>query len=123
MTLDLVSIAYPPVLLIPWSLRYDDDDCRGEDPPDDGRRTTSHSGCSGCRCHPPRAGCGAPVAVFAVAVRNGPPIAVGRAVAIVFHHPLLLLLLHRCCRCRRLTIDTGNAITSGGTGLAPPALI
>jgi hypothetical protein len=61
---------------------YDDDNCRGEDPPDDGRRTTSHSGCGGCHRHPPRAGCGAPVAIFAVAVHNGPPVAVGRAVAI-----------------------------------------
>jgi hypothetical protein len=89
---------------------YDDDDCRGEDPPDDGRRTTSHSDCGGCRHHPPRAGCSAPVAVFAVAVHDGPPVAVGRAVAIAVRRPLLLLLLHRCRRCRRLTIDAGNAI-------------
>jgi hypothetical protein len=69
---------------------------------------------------PPRAGCGAPVAVFAVAVRDRPPVAVGHAVAIAVRRPLLLLL-HRCRRCCRLTIDAGNAVAYGGTGLAPPA--
>ncbi len=99
---------------------YYDDDCRREVPPDNGRRTTSHSGRGGCRRHPPRAGCGAPVAVFAVAVRDGPPVSVGHAVAIAIRRPLLLLL-HRCHRGRRLTIDAGDAVASGGTGLAPPA--
>jgi hypothetical protein len=100
---------------------YNDDDCRGEDPPDDGRRTTSHSSHGGCHRHPPRAGRGAPVAIFMVAVSDGPPVTVGRAVAIAVRRPLLLLLLHRCRRCCRLTIDPGNAATSRGTGLAPPA--
>ena len=67
-------------------------------------------------------GCGAPVAVFAVAVRDGPPIAIGCAVAIAVRRPLLLLLLlHRCRRRHRLTIDAGDAVATGGTGLAPPA--
>ncbi len=67
---------------------YDDDDCRGEDPPDDGRRATSHSGRGGCRRHPPRAGCVAPVAVFAVAVRDGPlaPPASAAVVAVIRRH-------------------------------------
>jgi hypothetical protein len=98
----------------------DDDDCRGEDPPDDGRRTTSHGGRGGCRRHPPRAGCGAPVAVFAGAVRYGPPVAVGCAVAIAVRRPLLLLLLHCCRRRCRLTIDAGNAVVPASPPRPPP---
>ncbi len=52
---------------------------------------------------------------------DGPPVAVGRAVAIAVRRPLLLLLLHRCRRRRRLTIDEGDVVASGGTGLALPA--
>jgi hypothetical protein len=100
---------------------YYDDDCRGEDPPDNVRHTTSHSGQGGCCRHPPRVGRSAPVTIFAVAVLNGPPVAVGRTVAIAVRHPLLLLLFHRCRRCWRLTIDAGDAVISGGTSLAPPA--
>ncbi len=51
-------------------------------------------------------------------MRDGPPVAFGHAVAIAVRRPLLL---HRCRRRRRLTIDAGDAIASGGTGLAPPA--
>ncbi len=54
-------------------------------------------------------------------MRDGPPVAVGHAVAIAVRYPLLLLLLHRCRRRRRLTIDAGDAVAYGGTGLAPPA--
>jgi hypothetical protein len=49
------------------------------------------------------------------------PLAIGCAIAIVVRRPLLLLLLHHCRRRCHLTIDAGNAIASGGTGLAPPA--
>ncbi len=81
------------------------------------------SGCrGGCPCHPPGAGCGALVAIFMVAKRNGPPVAIGRPVAIAVHRPLLLLLLHRRRRRRpRLTIDVGDAIATKGTGLNPSA--
>jgi hypothetical protein len=75
----------------------------------------------GC-CHPPGAGCRALVTIFAVAVRDWPPIAVGHMVTIAVHRPLLLFLLHHRCRRHRLTIDdAGDAIAAWGTSLAPPA--